>query len=401
MLLKFCKTCSFFFSFFAGLFQCKLCGRTLLGPAELKRHQETHDDTRDFPCTECKISLVSEKALKKHRKLHISGKPFFPCEVCGHHLKSFDSLHHHMKYNHPNMHYKCNFCDFVTRTQQRVGMHETWLHEKELGSEGVKKRPAVEINDLSRLDRGRMKRSVKKKVSTGTSCFICVKNFRSRNYLKVHMKIHKGQKDFQCPNCPMKSSRIYVIRSHCSKIHKFTKSKLIEEGLYRCIPKDTSEPQDFSCDKCKYKTTNKSYLKTHKQKHTGERPFGCSECPKQFTRKTLAKYHLVKRHMATQEQGSFSCPVCNISCVSEKALARHISMYDIAEGESSFQCNECNHHLKCVDSLTRHMKYNHPTKPFNCNSCKFVSKTMGRMRSHKRKSHPKELKEEKRDNIAQ
>ena len=381
----------------AGLFQCKICGRSLLGPAELQRHKATHDDTRDFPCTECKISLVSEKALTKHRKLHIDGKPFFPCEVCGHHLKSFDSLHHHMKYNHPNMFYKCNFCDFNTRTLQRVGMHEKWLHEKELDSDRVKQKPSlVEINDLSRLDRGR-KRGCKKKSNTSKHCFICVKTFRSRNYLKVHMKIHSGQKDFQCPKCPMKSSRIYVIRSHCSNIHNFTKSMLIEEGLYRCIPKDTSEPEGFSCDKCKYKTTNKSYLATHKRKHTGDRPFGCSECPKRFTRKTLAKYHLVKGHMETQEPSSFFCPVCNISCVSEKALARHIGTYDIAEGEPSFQCNECNHHLKCEDSLTRHMKYNHPTKPFNCNSCNVESQTMGGLRKHKRKYHPKQLKEEKKD----
>ena len=79
--------------------------------------------------------------------------------------------------------------------------------------------------------------------------------------------------------------------------------------------------------------------------------------------------------------------------------------YDIAEGESSLQCNECKHHLKCVESLAQHMKYNHPNKPFNCNSCDFVSKTMGGLRKHKRKSHPnpKELKSsmkiKKRDNL--
>ena len=378
----------------AGLFKCNLCGRRLLGPAELKRHQETHDDTRDFPCTECKISLVSEKALKKHRKLHIDGKPFFPCEECGHHLKSFDSLHHHMKYNHPNIFYKCNFCDFTTRTFERIGKHEKYLHEKELGLDGVKPRRATEINDLSRLDRGRtFKRSFKKNAVTDADCLICMKKFRSKHYLSVHMRIHKGQKDFQCPKCPMKSSRIYVIRSHCTKIHKLTKSRLIEEGLYRCIPKDTSEPQSFSCDRCEYKTQEKTYLPTHMRKHTGERPFGCSQCPKRFTRKTLAKSHLVKGHIMESEERSFLCPVCNISCSSEKALARHISTYDIAG--SSFQCNECKHHLKCAVSLNRHMKWHHPTKPSKCNSCNFVSKTIRGLRNHKRKSHPKELKQEK------
>ena len=129
------------------------------------------------------------------------------------------------------------------------------------------------------------------------------------------------------------------------------------------------------------------------RKHTGERPFGCSQCPKRFTRKTLAKSHLVKGHIMESEETSFLCPVCNISCGSEKALARHISTYDIAG--SSFQCNECKHHLKCAVSLNRHMKWHHPTKPSKCNSCNFVSKTIRGLRNHKRKSHPKELKQEK------
>ena len=280
----------------ARLFQCRLCGESFLGPAELERHNQTHDETRSFPCDECNISVVSEKALEKHKKLHAKGKPFFPCAECGHHLKSFDSLHHHMKYNHPSKFYKCNFCDFTTRTMERIGKHEKWLHEKELGPDGVRERSLVEINDLSRLDRGRKASFPRKKTNSSKSCSICAKDFRSQWYLKMHMKIHKGQKDYQCPKCPMKSTRLFIIRSHCFKVHNFTKARLIGEGLYRSIPKDISEPEIFSCDVCDYKTTYKTQSESHRRTHTSERPFICSQCPKNFTRKTLVKDHFLKAH---------------------------------------------------------------------------------------------------------
>ena len=192
----------------------------------------------------------------------------------------------------------------------------------------------------------------------------------------------------------MKSTRLFVIRSHCFKVHNFTKARLIGEGLYRSIPKDISEPEIFSCDFCDYKTTYKTQSESHRRTHTSERPFNCSQCPKKFTRKTLAKDHFLKAHKDAGEKRRFQCSSCSLSFVSEKSLSRHIKTYEIAEEEALFPCKECKHKLNSKAKLYRHMKYNHPTNPFNCTSCKFQSDSMRKLKLHK-EAHSKELKQEK------
>ena len=47
----------------------------------------------------------------------------------------------------------------------------------------------------------------------------------------------------------------------------------------------------FKCDLCEYETNYKCNLKQHAQNHTGEKPFKCNFCEKQFAQShTLANH---------------------------------------------------------------------------------------------------------------
>lgn len=58
------------------------------------------------------------------------------------------------------------------------------------------------------------------------------------------------------------------------------------------------------CPYCSYCTGFKSFLNRHMCKHTGERPFACSFCGKQFSRKHTLQCHINSVHGKFSKQAT-------------------------------------------------------------------------------------------------
>uniref|UniRef100_A0A131YN27 Glass n=1 Tax=Rhipicephalus appendiculatus TaxID=34631 RepID=A0A131YN27_RHIAP len=75
------------------------------------------------------------------------------------------------------------------------------------------------------------------------------------------------------------------------------------------------------CRQCTYVTKERTNMKMHIRKHTGERPSLCQLCPAAF----IHNSHL-KRHMLTHTgERPFSCVYCNASFTQKSNLNYHIS----------------------------------------------------------------------------
>ncbi|RXG68530.1 Krueppel-like factor 7 [Armadillidium vulgare] len=67
------------------------------------------------------------------------------------------------------------------------------------------------------------------------------------------------------------------------------------------------QPRSNQCPYCEYESTTPTNIKVHiRYKHTGERPFQCSECSKTFTSKSDLNVHL---RVHTGER-PFVCNIC-------------------------------------------------------------------------------------------
>ena len=229
-------------------------------------------------------------------------------ENCSEEFNTTVALTNHMKHVHQKIKYFCTECDYQGNRKLDIKLHRESKHE-----------------------------------FIRYACTECEKHYTTQIQLKRHYESiheHEGKKIYECDQCDFKTARGFYIKQHV---------KLIHEG-----------EKTYKCDQCDFKTVHRSYIIQHNNIHEGVR-FPCNDCDKKFSSPSGVRKHRQDVH---RKRKTYKCDKCDFKTVDRSYIYEHNNRHKGVR----FPCNECDKIFCFPSGVRKHKRDVHGKKTFNKSS---------------------------------
>ncbi|NP_001315144.1 zinc finger protein 1035 isoform X1 [Danio rerio] len=382
-------------------FSCRFCGKNSSSSDALKKHLKLHKGNKPFRCLDCGKNFSRHGHLISHKNVH---KRNIQCLVCWEVFSSIGDLLNHRE-SHPNKGLlKCPDCPLKFRFPvfflRHVAVHErrhklmapppkkvttpkdqapSWKAEETCEEEFKCRLCQEDFADSKALSEHC---SIHIPASTVSKCPFCKSSYSSHAVLIRHIRIHTGERPFQCTTCGRHFSRKEYLKVHEEKCQveqppslKKSKSKKIKaERSVDTAINQTSRP--YFCSYCPHAFRFSSNLKLHERAHLAKTVMPCSKCGKYYRKR---KY---KEHVELCKGGQLqpSCRKCgrvftrrNYRNGHEKQCQGNLPAETITGTKEKrnlkHQCPECSRCFRSSIFLQRHLSLHSKAMPYSCMRC--------------------------------
>lgn len=136
----------------------------------------------------------------------------------------------------------------------------------------------------------------------------------------------------------------------------------------------------YKCPECSKEFSRSDKMNNHRRRHSGEKPFRCSQCDYAAADKWTLKVHQ-RVHI---DDKPYRCQMCDFAGRHQNQLLVHLRTHT---GDAPFQCPECGARFRISCDLQRHLRTHTGERPYACRQCPYKASVPSNLRSHERAMH--------------
>lgn len=312
---------------------CEECGKSYRLISLLNLHKKRHSGEARYRCGDCGKLFTTSGNLKRHQLVHSGEKPY-QCDYCGRSFSDPTSKMRHLETHDTDKEHKCPHCDKkfnqVGGRGSRGGRGAGWGRALSAVGPGTFRRPGGERAGDPLFPGGGTARPAE-------PCRAQVGN------LKAHLKIHIADGPLKCRECGK----------------QFTTSG-------RAAPAPRPPPPAPRGASRALRGLAAGNLKRHLRIHSGEKPYVCVHCQRQF-----ADPGALQRHVRIHTGGCAARrrPGAGKGAGGRGGARVPTLVLPLSAGEKPCQCVMCGKAFTQASSLIAHVRQHTGEKPYVCERC--------------------------------